>query len=116
MIVYLETKASFQDDILSNRIEEKVHEALRGAAGDFSPAQWLTDCQWAELPEGFAAKEGYFIAQVLGESMNRRIPNHSWCLFRPPRSRLPPRQNRPRPIPRPPRPRHRPLHHQTLLE
>jgi uncharacterized protein len=23
-----------------------------------------------------------FIAQVVGESMNRRIPNGSWCLFR----------------------------------
>jgi hypothetical protein len=23
-----------------------------------------------------------FIAQVIGESMNRRIPNGSWCLFR----------------------------------
>ena len=26
--------------------------------------------------------EGMFIAQVVGESMNRRIPNGSWCLFR----------------------------------
>ncbi len=23
-----------------------------------------------------------FVAQVIGESMNRRIPNGSWCLFR----------------------------------
>ncbi|WP_265584014.1 hypothetical protein [Chitinimonas koreensis] len=23
-----------------------------------------------------------FVAQVVGESMNRRIPNHAWCLFR----------------------------------
>jgi DUF2075 family protein len=52
------------------------------AAGDFSNEQWLADCQWVELPEPFTAKEGYFIAQVVGESMNRRIPNGSWCLFR----------------------------------
>ena len=52
------------------------------AAGDFSPEQWLDDCQWAELPDPFVAKEGYFVAQVVGESMNRRIPNGSWCLFR----------------------------------
>jgi uncharacterized protein len=25
---------------------------------------------------------GLFVAQVVGESMNRRIPNGSWCLFR----------------------------------
>lgn len=57
---------------------------LKIAAGNFSPEQWQNECQWAELPEGFAASEGFFIAQVIGESMNRRIPNGSWCLFRPP--------------------------------
>lgn len=55
---------------------------IKVAAGDFSPEQWRDDCQWAELPEPFVAKDGYFIAQVVGESMNRRIPNGSWCLFR----------------------------------
>lgn len=32
----------------------------------------------------FSAKPGFFLAQVIGESMNRRIPNGSWCLFREP--------------------------------
>jgi DUF2075 family protein len=58
--------------------------AVKIAAGSFSAEQWLADCQWAELPEPFIAKEGYFIAQVIGESMNKRIPNGSWCLFRKP--------------------------------
>jgi DUF2075 family protein len=58
--------------------------AVKIAAGNFSAEQWLTDCQWAELPEPFVAKDGYFIAQVIGESMNKRIPNGSWCLFRKP--------------------------------
>lgn len=30
------------------------------------------------------ANPGFFLAQVVGESMNRRIPNSSWCLFREP--------------------------------
>jgi DUF2075 family protein len=55
---------------------------LKIAAGDFSPEQWQAECQWVELPEHFVAREGYFVAQVVGESMNRRIPNGSWCLFR----------------------------------
>jgi DUF2075 family protein len=55
---------------------------IKVAAGDFSPERWLDDCQWVELPEPFVAKEGYFIAQVVGQSMNRRITNGSWCLFR----------------------------------
>lgn len=57
---------------------------IKIAAGDFSKEQWLQDCQYAELPEHFTAKPGFFLAQVVGESMNRRIPNGSWCLFREP--------------------------------
>ncbi|MBN9693741.1 MAG: DUF2075 domain-containing protein [Verrucomicrobia bacterium] len=62
---------------------------LQIAAGDFSKEQWLEDCQYAVLPDHFTAKPGFFLAQVIGESMNRRIPNGSWCLFRetPPGSR-----------------------------
>ncbi len=56
---------------------------IKVAAGSFSEEQWLQDCQYAELPDHFTAKPGFFISQVLGESMNRRIPNGSWCLFRP---------------------------------
>jgi len=57
---------------------------IKIAAGDFSKEQWLQDCQYAELPDHFTAKPGFFLAQVVGESMNRRIPNGSWCLFREP--------------------------------
>jgi hypothetical protein len=33
MIAYLATKADFRADILSNRIEEIVHDSVRGALG-----------------------------------------------------------------------------------
>jgi hypothetical protein len=52
------------------------------AAGSFSAEQWFDDCEWVELPEHLKPREGYFVAQVVGESMNRKIPNGSWCLFR----------------------------------
>ena len=52
------------------------------AAGSFSAEQWVDDREWVELPEHLKPKEGYFVAQVVGESMNRKIPNGSWCLFR----------------------------------
>lgn len=55
---------------------------LRVAAGDFTESRVPGDCEWASLPEPFVAREGYFVAQVRGESMNRRIPNGAWCLFR----------------------------------
>jgi DUF2075 family protein/SOS-response transcriptional repressor LexA len=52
------------------------------AAGAFSTHLQLEDSMWVSLPEPFTPKPGYFVAKVTGESMNRRIPNGSWCLFR----------------------------------
>ena len=37
---------------------------------------------WVELPDAFRPQPGLFVARVVGESMNRRIPNGSWCLFK----------------------------------
>lgn len=55
------------------------------AAGDFSEMQFTEDCEWVELPDHLKPAKGMFVAQVIGESMNRRIPNGAWCLFqRPP--------------------------------
>ena len=55
---------------------------LKIAAGGFSDEQHVEDHEWVELPEEFRPRKGLFVAQVVGESMNRRIPNGSWCLFR----------------------------------
>ena len=56
---------------------------LKAAAGGFSMEQYIEVCDWVRLPEPFQHRPGYFVAQVLGESMNRRIPNGAWCLFKP---------------------------------
>lgn len=55
---------------------------LKIAAGDFSEYQQLGEHDWVVLPEPFQAKPGFFVTRVVGESMNKRIPNGSWCLFR----------------------------------
>lgn len=55
---------------------------LRVAAGGFAEPSAVDDCEWVALPEPLVARQGYFVIQVVGESMNRRIPNGSWCLFR----------------------------------
>jgi uncharacterized protein len=55
---------------------------LKVAAGGFTQPGAVEDYDWVALPEPFVARRGYFVAQVVGESMNRRIPNGSWCLFR----------------------------------
>jgi SOS-response transcriptional repressor LexA len=57
---------------------------LKFAAGHFSEPQALEEgaSDWVELPDWIAQQPGLFVAQVVGESMNKRIPNEAWCLFR----------------------------------
>jgi uncharacterized protein len=52
------------------------------AAGIFSDEQVVEEHDWVEMPPEFRIQEGMFVTRVVGESMNRRIPNGSWCLFR----------------------------------
>lgn len=64
------------------------------AAGTFSASQEVNEVpnyddigsieefDWVELPDVFRPQKGLFVAKVVGESMNRRIPNGSWCLFK----------------------------------
>jgi hypothetical protein len=33
------------------------------------------------LPINVSPKKGYFVCKVIGESMNKKIPNGSYCLF-----------------------------------
>ena len=57
---------------------------LKFAAGAFGDVQVIEgdETVWVTLPEVFRPQRGLFVAQVIGESMNRRIPNEAWCLFR----------------------------------
>lgn len=55
---------------------------LSAAAGLFSDLQSVSEFTWVEPPPHIAALEGHFICKVVGESMNKRIPNGSYCLFR----------------------------------
>jgi len=57
--------------------EQQVSEWLGGQDHDS-----ISDIDWVELPDAFRHQRGLFVAQVIGESMNRRIPNGAWCLFR----------------------------------
>jgi DUF2075 family protein len=61
-----------------------IFSDLQYGEDDLQREDWRQLCAYAELPDHFTAKPGFFLAQVVGESMNRRIPNGSWCLFREP--------------------------------
>jgi len=54
---------------------------IKVAATNFTDPQFYEEFSWAELPMQVTPKRGYFIAQVIGESMNKKIPNGSYCLF-----------------------------------
>ncbi len=55
---------------------------LEIAAGNFSEHQQVDEVDWVVLPDSFRPQPGHFVARVVGESMNKRIPNGAWCLFK----------------------------------
>ncbi len=55
---------------------------LKVAAGDFSEIQNVEDVDWIKLPERIQPNKDLFACQVIGESMNKIIPNGAICLFR----------------------------------
>jgi len=52
------------------------------AAGTFSEMQSEMDFTMIEGPQNSGAKSAYFACKIVGESMNRVIPNGSICLFK----------------------------------
>ena len=71
-----------------------VYPDLKVAAGRFSTPVAVQEVpqheevtnpsafEWAALEGRTKPSPGLFVAQVVGESMNRRIPNGAWCVWR----------------------------------
>ena len=57
---------------------------LRAAAGAFSQLQTVntSDYEWISLPPRYKPSTDLFACKIEGESMNKVIPNGSFCLFR----------------------------------
>lgn len=55
---------------------------IKAAAGNFSNLQINSETEWIELIKPFKYNQDYFVCKVIGESMNKIIPNDSWCLFK----------------------------------
>lgn len=55
---------------------------LKAAAGDFSEPQNVSEFEWIALPSRYTPSTDLFACVVIGESMNKIIPNGSICLFR----------------------------------
>ncbi|MCT4664930.1 MAG: DUF2075 domain-containing protein [Flavobacteriales bacterium] len=54
---------------------------LKVSAGDFGYFQDPRDISWMKIKPQNRINENMFICQVIGESMNKIIPNGSYCIF-----------------------------------
>lgn len=55
---------------------------LQAAAGGFSELQHVEHEHWVAVPDGMPVGETIFACHVVGESMNKIIPDGAICLFR----------------------------------
>ncbi|MBO1114148.1 DNA/RNA helicase domain-containing protein [Bordetella petrii] len=55
---------------------------LRAAAGNFSALQHVEHEEWVAVPDGMPVGKNIFACHVVGESMNKVIPDGAICLFR----------------------------------
>ena len=56
--------------------------SLKVAAGAFGELQQVEDVEWLNIPNKIRPSKDLFACQVIGESMNKVIPNGALCLFR----------------------------------
>jgi hypothetical protein len=56
---------------------------LKAAAGGFSGPQFLEEgnWDWVQVESGRRLRPGMFVAQVVGKSMEPKIPDGAYCLF-----------------------------------
>jgi SOS-response transcriptional repressor LexA len=55
--------------------------SLKAAAGGFDASQAVEHEDWVEPGGTRKLREGMFVAQVVGKSMEPKIPDGAWCLF-----------------------------------
>jgi DUF2075 family protein/predicted GIY-YIG superfamily endonuclease len=56
--------------------------SLKVTAGAFGELQQVEDVEWLNIPEKIKPSKDLFACQIIGESMNKVIPNGAFCLFR----------------------------------
>ena len=56
--------------------------SLQAAAGEFGEYQQVDEVDWITPPKGYRASTDLFACTVIGESMNKIIPNGALCMFR----------------------------------
>lgn len=78
-----ETLVEKELNILGSPTEKTIaYYDLEVAAGSFSELQMQSKVQFIELEDHISNREDYFACKVVGESMNKIIPNGAICLFK----------------------------------
>lgn len=82
-----EADEQVETDILSHEDVDPFENgvplySLKVAAGEFGDSQMVEDLDWVKPPDRYKDLNNLFACQVIGESMNKVIPNGSICLFR----------------------------------
>ena len=54
---------------------------LKVAAGSFGEIQQFEDVEWLNIPDKIKPSKDLFACQVIGESMNKVIPNKAYCFI-----------------------------------
>lgn len=70
------------DEITTTANRVRFFPSIQAAAGQFSPEQTGDNPVWVEVSDAYRVTPEMFVVKVVGESMNRCIPNGAWCLFR----------------------------------
>ncbi len=83
----IDEESSNNVSILNSNIEQYIRNSIPlydfyAAAGTFSEMQSEKDFTLIEGPENYNPNNDYFACKIIGESMNRVIPNDSICLFK----------------------------------
>ena len=81
----VETTKQLELDYTADEVKEtKVLPlySFYAAAGSFSEMQAEKDFTLIDMPEKYSDSDDYFACVIVGESMNRIIPNGSTCLFK----------------------------------
>lgn len=84
---HVEGKASpkFVGDLAAEIIPFRSHlpfYPMKIAAGLFDGDMEVEASGWVPVPEGLRPDPGYFVARISGHSMEPRVPDGSFCLFR----------------------------------
>lgn len=83
---YIQTKAKSSDKKTITIVDRPNQNTipfydLEIAAGNFSNNQSVKSIRYIELDQSIPNQQNYFACRVIGESMNKIIPNGSICLF-----------------------------------